>query len=948
MQPNFLPHVNQMVSQRSEKSRLSIITCSVDHAKFTAFETNVRNTFGNGVQLIRIADARSLSEGYNRGIARAEGDILVFCHDDIEFLSCDTAALIREDLLTRDIAGVAGASRLYEGKWILAGHPHVHGQVAHLAEDRKRYELTVYGQNTENVLVDGIQALDGLFFAVKRHVLDQVQFEEYTFTGFHLYDLDFTYSAFLRGFRLAVDYRIHVLHTSAGRYDEVWKADFFRFNRKHARHLPKRQGPVPVCRIHGITVDGKEDLIRQMAEISGQDPQDAYEQARALYGRGDLSASLAAFKRAVRLSPDSAAAHHDMGAVLVRMGRPEDALRCFQNAVNEMPRMAQAWFNGANCLVLLNRLGEAVNWYQTALGLSQDSGDIHYNLANTYKRMEQYDAALEHYRRALEADPSLSPALINMGTLFLRKSRHQSALEAFQKACEADPDNALAVYNSAWTLKKMGREDEALVRVRHALELQPDYPDALALLVPLLQQMCDWPALKQAEARLEKLTRTQLAAGQRPSESPFLSFTRTPDPRHNLAVARAWANHLVTDPAADPATDPATDPIDQSPQFNFLPRRQGQKKITIGYLSEQFRNAATAHLTAAMFRNHDRNRFRIIAYSWGEDDGSAYRRNIMRDVDQFTDIRHLTDGQAARRIHTDQVDILVDLMGWMHGHRMAILAARPAPVQVNYLGYPGTSGAPFMDYIIADKVVIPPEHHPFYSERVVTLPHSYQVTDPHPSCHQDLIRREEYGLPREGVVFCSFNTDYKIEETTFNGWMDILKAAPGSVLWLITRSTTTQDNLRHAACTQGLDPLRLVFAPPLSKDRHLARLKLADLALDTLTVNGHTTTSDTLWAGVPVITVMGSHFASRVAASLLDAMGLNELIAPDLETYKRMAVDLALNMERLRRLKDKVAAARTTQPLFDVDGFVRSLEQAYEIMWDKYLQNRPLETFNVV
>lgn len=924
-----------MDSPFTENSRLSIITCSVDNAKFTAFENNLRSAFGNGVQLIRIADARSLSEGYNRGIARADGDILVFCHDDIEFLNPDPAALIREDLHTRDLVGVAGASRLYEGKWILAGHPHVHGQVAHLTEDRRRYELAVYGQENENVLVEGIQALDGLFFAAKRQVLEQVQFDEHTFTGFHLYDLDFTFSAFLKGFRLAVDYRIHILHTSAGRYDEVWKADFFRFNQKHAPHLPKRKGPVPVCRITGMAFDSQDALVRRMAEVSGQNPYDAYAHARTLYDRGDLAAALEAFERAVHLNPDSAAAHHDMGAVLVRMERPADALPCFQNAVAAQPCLVQAWFNGGNCLVMLNRLGEAVNWYQTALGLGQNAGDIHYNLANTYKRLEQFDAALDHYRRALAADPSLSPALINMGTLFLRKGRYQNAWEAFQQAGEADPDNALAVYNSALTLKKMGREDEALEQVRRALGLQPDYPDALALLVPLLQQMCDWPALKRAEARLEKLTRNQLAAGQRPSESPFLSFTRTADPRRNLAVARAWANHLAAGEAA------------RLPPPDVASRRRDPQKITVGYLSEQFRNAATAHLTAAMFSRHDRNRFTIIAYSWGEDDGSDYRRIIMRDVDQFTDIRHVTDGQAARRIYADQVDILVDLTGWMHGHRMAILAARPAPVQVNYLGYPGTTGAPFMDYIIADPVVIPPEHYPFYSEHVVTLPHTYQVTDPHPPCHQGLIRREECGLPAEGVVFCSFNTDYKIEETIFTGWMDILRAVPGSVLWLITRSATTQDNLRHAARMRGVDPRRLVFAPPLVKNRHLARLKLADLALDTLTVNGHTTTSDTLWAGVPVITVKGTHFASRVAASLLAAMGLNELIAPDLEAYQRMAVDLALNTERLRRLKDHVAAARTTQPLFDVHGWVRNLEQAYEMMWEKFIQNRAPEAIKL-
>jgi predicted O-linked N-acetylglucosamine transferase (SPINDLY family) len=583
----------------------------------------------------------------------------------------------------------------------------------------------------------------------------------------------------------------------------------------------------------------------------------------------------------------------------------------------------------------MHRLEEGLTWLKSALALIPDYADAHYNMANASKALGMYDQALQHYQATLAAQPRFAEAHNNMGTVLLKQGITDKAFKSFQTALDLNPHYHQAAYNYAIALQQSGHLDNAIHYATQALQILPEYGDALALMVSLLQQACDWKGLHVVERQLDQLTREQLETGERPSEPPFLSFSRIADPGHGFNVARAWSNWL------------ANNLYNSRPAAFTFNHRKDDRPIIIGYLSEQFRNAATAHLTAAMFRRHDRRRFRIIAYSWGEDDGSAYRRRIIDGVDLFVDIRSLSDGEAAERIHADNVDILVDLMGWMHGHRMGILARRPAPIQVNYLGYPGTTGAAFMDYILADQVVIPQEHHRFYSERVVTLPNSYQVTDPYPDCQDGVIQREDYGLPRDAVVFCSFNTDYKIEEKTFFCWMDILRAVPNSVLWLITRSITTQDNLKHAAGLQNVDPRRLAFAPPLPKDRHLARLKLADLALDTLTVNGHTTTSDMLWAGIPVVTVMGTHFASRVAASLLTAMGLNELIAPDLDGYKDMIIDLAMNTERLERLKEKVAEARDIHPLFDIDGYVRHMEKAYTFMWDLFLQNRTPETFGV-
>lgn len=363
------------------------------------------------------------------------------------------------------------------------------------------------------------------------------------------------------------------------------------------------------------------------------------------------------------------------------------------------------------------------------------------------------------------------------------------------------------------------------------------------------------------------------------------------------------------------------------------------KRLNIGYISERFRNAATGHLTASIFGRHDRDRFAVSAYSWGQNDGSYYRRKIERDVDHFIDIRHMSDFEAAERIHDDGIDILVDMMGWMHGNRMAIAAQRPAPIQVSYLGYPGTTGAPFMNYMLADRVVIPSEHLQFYSEKVIWLPHCYQANDPQTPISTAAHTRREFGLPERGVVFCAFNTDYKIEPTAFKSWMRILEGVPDSVLWLLVRAPEARRNLCRAAEHSGINSNRLIFASPLPKANHLARLKLADLALDTFTVNGHTTSSDALMADVPVITCIGNHFASRVAASILKAVGLDQLVAPSVTAYEELAISLALDRPRLRDLKKLLIKNKSTQPLFDIDNYVYALEAAFKRMWQHYVDD---------
>ncbi|TAN54930.1 MAG: hypothetical protein EPN20_20950, partial [Magnetospirillum sp.] len=344
---------------------------------------------------------------------------------------------------------------------------------------------------------------------------------------------------------------------------------------------------------------------------------------------------------------------------------------------------------------------------------------------------------------------------------------------------------------------------------------------------------------------------------------------------------------------------------------------------------------------------HDRDRFRITAYSCGEDDGSAMRRRLEGAFDRFVDLCPVDDAEAVRRIHGDEVDILVDLTGYTTGTRTAILAARPAPVQVNYLGFPGTMGADFIDYIIVDSIVAPPDQQPNFAERLVRLPHSYQANDTRRPIAAQRPSRSECGLPERGFVFCCFNNTFKITPILFDVWMRLLAMVPGSVLWLFQANDKVGDRLKAEAARRGVDPARLIFAARRDLPDHLARHDCADLFLDTLPYNAHTTASDALWAGLPVLTCRGGTFAGRVAASLLSAVGLPELITESREEYESLALALARDPARLAALRQKLRQNRHAAPLFDSAGFTRDLEAAYSRMWDTWCAGRCPEAFAV-
>jgi predicted O-linked N-acetylglucosamine transferase (SPINDLY family) len=565
-------------------------------------------------------------------------------------------------------------------------------------------------------------------------------------------------------------------------------------------------------------------------------------------------------------------------------------------------------------------LDAAVLAWRRALEITPDLAEVAGNLGVALTDLRRYAEAEAAHRRSIALNPAAPDAWYNLGRTLHAAGTKADAVGAYEQALVLDPRHSGALYNLGLLLKELDRLAESIQRHRSVLEIEPRHALAREQLLFELRQACEWRDLQAIERAAQADADRALAEG-RPAASPFLLITRSSESALHLRNARLWSAQRLRHTAPMP---PVRRP----------PRPDG--RITVGYLSADFHDHATAHLLGRLFALHDRTRVRVHAYSYGPDDGSMWRRRIVAACDAFVHLEDVDDAEAARRIRADEVDILVDLKGWTEHSRLGICARRPAPVQATYLGFPGTTGAACFDYAIVDSVVAPPGDEAFFSEQLVRLPHAYQVNgSPLPAAAPGLTRAEA-GLPETGFVFASFNQPYKIEPALFDAWMRILAHARGSVLWILAANDLSAANLRREAAARGVSPARLIFARRWPKDRHLARLPLADAVLDTRICCGHTSTSDALSVGVPVIGFCGEHFASRVSASCLTAIGAQELITPDLAAYEALALRLARDPPALAALKAKLAANRMTQPLFDTPRFARDLERAYAEMWRLY------------
>ncbi len=651
---------------------------------------------------------------------------------------------------------------------------------------------------------------------------------------------------------------------------------------------------------------------------------------------GKYDEALRLISRAIQNNPKNPLYHNDLGIVFQSQGKLDKAISSFQKAMELSPNLAIAYNNLANALKEQGRLDEAISYYQKALRLKPDMAEPYLNMGNALKEQGRLNEALPCYQNALRLRPNSAETYINTGYVFRIQGRLNEALSCYQKALQLEPDRAEPYIEMGLAFQSQGRSDEAIASFRKALEVEPRCADAYSHLSLELQLTCSWKELENLTAILDELTKEALDNGKVPAESPFLNIMRNDDPSRNFVITQSWSSNI----------DRTMSRV--KTHFSFDAKKREKTRITVGYLSGNFNNHPVAHLILGLFGLHNRDEFEIFCYSYGRDDKSHYRTQIQKDCDKFVDLCNLGFADAAKCIYEDHVDILVDLMGHTKNNRLSICALRPAPIQVSYLGFPGTTGANFFDYIITDRIVTPEDHAPYYSERFVYLPHCYQVNDNTQPISFRKMNKVDFGLPEDSFVFCSFNHPYKIDSMMFGVWMDILRQVSEGILWLLPRNKIAEENLKLEAEAKGIKSERLIYADKLPKDEHLARLGLADIVLDTRIYNGHTTTSDALWAGVPVITMQGSHFASRVSSSILTAIGLPDLITHSQGEYKTLTIELANNPTKLQEIRQRIAKNRMVAPLFDTPRFVKNLETAYKEMWNIFLEAETPRQIEVV
>jgi len=627
----------------------------------------------------------------------------------------------------------------------------------------------------------------------------------------------------------------------------------------------------------------------------------AYNRAVLLQQFGRWDEAAAGYQQTLRLDPRHAEAWTNLGLLKGARGAWRDAIECHQHALRHNPQFAEAYNNLGTCLAAVRAFTQAVACYARAVELKPDLAAAFNNLGNTLLRMDRPREAIAALRQAAHLQPNLPEVHVNLGSALLRLRQFR------ERAPEsATPDRPLDVDT-----------DEAIACFCTALKQNPRSLSALGQLIHELQHQCAWEELPNLVAAL--LQTLDNPDPTRPDDllPPFVFLTLPvpASPRQQQEVACHWAR------AAARLAMPGAPP-----------RLSEDRRIRVGYLSADLRKHPVAELVVELLETHNRSRFAVTAYSYGPDDRSVLRHRIQNAVETFVDLRPVSLADAVERIRKDQIDILVDLTGFTQSARTEILASRPAPIQVNYLGYPGTLGADFVDYILVDHFIVPAEQQSAYHERLVHLPGCYQVNDSKRKLAGPIPSRPDLGLPIEGFVFCSFNSNYKITPRMFELWMQLLRQTPGSVLWLLQGNSRVPVNLQRAAERHGIASDRILFAPRLPLEQHLARHACADLFLDTFPVNAHTTASDALWAGLPVLTLCGETFISRVAGSLLHSLGLPELITDTFESYLDRALELAHSPRRLAELRARLAAARQTASVFQIVPAARAIEQAYETM----------------
>ncbi|KAK8589621.1 hypothetical protein V6N13_088454 [Hibiscus sabdariffa] len=669
--------------------------------------------------------------------------------------------------------------------------------------------------------------------------------------------------------------------------------------------------------------------------------------ASTYYERGQLDLAILHYKQAIAYDQRFVEAYNNLGNALKDVGRVDEAIQCYNQCLTLQPNHPQALTNLGNIYMEWNMVAAAASYYKATLAVTTGLSAPFNNLAVIYKQQGNYMEAISCYNEVLRIDPLAADGLVNRGNTYKEIGRVSEAIQDYICAINIRPNMAEAHANLASAYKDSGHVEAAVTSYKQALLFRPDFPEATCNLLHTLQCLCSWEDRDKMFTEVEGIIRRQINMSVLPSVQPFHAIAYPIDPMLALDISRKYAAHsslIASRFALPPFNHPAPIPIKHD---------DGNQRLKVGYVSSDFGNHPLSHLMGSVFGMHNGENVEVFCYALSQNDGTEWRQRTQSEAEHFIDVSAMTSDVIAKMINNDGIQILINLNGYTKGARNEIFAMQPAPIQVSYMGFPGTTGADYIDYLVTDEFVSPLHYEHIYSEKLVHLPHCYFVND-YKQKNRDVLdpncqhKRSDYGLPEDKFIFACFNQLYKMDPEIFNTWCNILKRVPNSALWLLRFPAAGEMRLRAYAVAQGVQPEQIIFTDVAMKHEHIRRSALADLCLDTPLCNAHTTGTDVLWAGLPMVTLPLEKMATRVAGSLCLATGLGEeMIVNSMKEYEERAVTLALNRQKLQALTNKLKAARLTCPLFDTARWVRNLERSYFKMWNLYCSGQQPQHFKV-
>lgn len=674
-------------------------------------------------------------------------------------------------------------------------------------------------------------------------------------------------------------------------------------------------------------VDKALEKFDEAAKIDPKNVDAHYNKGIALQLAGRLPEAEKSFKKALSLNKDDFESYFNLGTISLSMQQLKKAEKMFRMSLKINPSNINTITNLGVTLQYQNKFTEAIECFSDALKMDVDNLSANNNLGVAMSKIGLLAESLAYFKKVIQTNPDYADGYNNIGNSLYQLNRLPEAKDNYIKALELNSNYIEAHVNLGIIHEEERRYDLAIESYSSARKFDPDNSLVLAQLYYAFKRVCDWDNADAVGELLDKSSRIAIKQGVKPGEDSLRNIIRIDDPQLNLRVANTTTKEFEK-------------------KGVFKHKRRKNKKIRIGYFND-FAEQPIASLTDDLYGFHNRDRFEIHCYSIETAERNKYRNKVERLSDSFTSVAGMTRYQIAERIHKDDIDILVDLKGNTRGQLPETLGMRPAPVQISYLGHPGTTGASYFDYLIVDKILVPEKLAKYCSEKLIYMPDCYQINSKiKPSTKR--LKRSDFGLREDSIVLASFNQPHKLNIELFKTWLRILKKAPKSVLWVHVGNSMAEQNIKEFAESHGVEGNRIIFTSYMKLEEHLTRSSLIDIALDTDIYNGGATSSYMLLAGVPVVTVPGKHYAARMTASMLTNLGMEELIARNLKQYEQLATRLALNAKELKKSKNKILKNIETYPLFDSEKFTRNLEMAYEKAWLKYLDGKTPRSFKVI